>query len=325
MERLTKRYFWVINLALLAVLAWLSARVINNILAGEIVALPTQVKPLAAAEATKGAGSESKSDWAAIINNRNLFNSAPPEAMEESDGGTDEPAAEVSLDGVPPPGAECKKSEASIGLTATMVAEPSEWSMAVVDDGVATDARLVREGQTVSDLVVASIQRERIVLARGAAFECVDLGERKGGSRKGPTGGTELSDPGAGADTGGGGGNASKIKDGVKKSGANSYEIDRAMLDEQLADLNALGKQARVIPHYRDGKPQGFKIVGVRPGSLYSHIGVRSGDVLQSVNGEEISSPNKALELYERLKSSDNVTVDVERRGRKVTLEYQIK
>lgn len=323
MERLTKRYFWVINLALLAVLAWLSARVINNILAGEIVALPTEVKPLAHAEPTKGSGSESKSDWAAIINNRNLFNSTPPEAEEETDGGTAvEP--EVSLDGVPLPGAECKKSESSIGLTATMVAEPSEWSMAVVDDGVATDARLVREGQTVSDLVVASIQRERIVLARGAAFECVDLGEKKGG-RKGPTGGTDLGEPGAAADPGAGGGNASKIKDGVKKSGANSYEIDRGMLDEQLADLNALGKQARVIPHYRDGKPQGFKIVGVRPGSLYSHIGVRSGDVLQSVNGEEISSPNKALELYERLKSSDNVTVDVERRGRKVTLEYQIK
>lgn len=324
MERLTKRYFWVINLALLAVLAWLSARVINNIVAGEIVALPTKVKATATAEPTKGDGAESKSDWAAIINNRNLFNSTPPEPEEEADGGT-EPVAEVALDGVPPPGAECKTSEASIGLAATMVAEPSEWSMAVVDDGVATEARLVREGQVLSDVVVAAIQRERIVLARGAAFECVELGVRKGG-RKNVTGGggaTDLGDPGA--DTGGGGGNSSKIKDGVKKTGANAYEIDRQMLNEQLEDLNALGRQARVIPHYRDGKPQGFKIVGVRPGSLYSHIGVRSGDVLQSVNGEEISSPNKALELYERLKNSDNVTVDVERRGRKVTLEYQIK
>ena len=96
-------------------------------------------------------------------------------------------------------------------------------------------------------------------------------------------------------------------------------------LNEQLEDLNALSRQARVIPHYRDGKPQGFKIVGVRPGSLYSQIGVRSGDILKSVNGEEISSPNKALELYEKLKNSDNVAVDVERRGRKVTLDYQIK
>lgn len=320
MERLTKRYFWVINLALLGVLAWLSARVINNIVAGEIVALPTKAHPAEAAEPVKGANNASKGEWASVINNRNLFNSTPPEAEEDtSDAGTDAPE-EVSLDGVPLPGAECKDSDAAIGLSATMVADPAEWSMAVVDDGQASEARLVHEGQRISDRVVAAIQRERIVLANGGAFECVKLGEAKGRRGAPPTvgGPMDRTDTDAGA-------NNSKIKDGVKKTGANSYEIDRQMLNEQLDNLEALSKQARVIPHYVDGKPQGFKVVGVRPGSLYSQIGVRSGDVLQGVNGEEISSPNKALELYEKLKNSDNVTVDVERRGRKVTLDYQIK
>ncbi|MEZ4467523.1 MAG: type II secretion system protein GspC [bacterium] len=321
MERLTKRYFWVINLVLLAVLAWLSARVINNIVAGEIVALPTRPRPPAAVEAARADGNASRSDWAATINNRNLFNSAPPEPDDDTDdGGAPEPDdGEVNLDGVPGEGEDCKKSEASIGLSATMVAEPAEWSMAVVDDGQATDARLIREGQKVSDFVVAAIQRERIVLAKGTAFECVELGERMAARGGGRTIGAAPTD----APTGGG--TSSKIRDGVKKTGANSYEIDRQMLNEQLEDLNALSRQARVIPHYRDGKPQGFKIVGVRPGSLYSQIGVRSGDILKSVNGEEISSPNKALELYEKLKNSDNVAVDVERRGRKVTLDYSIK
>ena len=94
------------------------------------------------------------------------------------------------------------------------------------------------------------------------------------------------------------------------------------MLNEQLEDLGRLSRDARVIPHYRGGKPRGFKIVGVRPGSLYSHVGVRSGDILKSVNGEEINSPTKALQLFEKLKNSDSVTLDVERRGRKQTLEY---
>ncbi|MCB9545386.1 MAG: PDZ domain-containing protein [Myxococcales bacterium] len=319
MERLTKRYFWVINLVLLAVLAWLSARVINNIVAGEIVALPTRPRPPAPVEPARADSNNSRSDWAAAINNRNLFNSAPPEPDEDTgDGGVTEPDdGEVNLDGVPGEGDECKKSEASIGLAATMVAEPAEWSMAVVDDGQAPDARLVREGQRLSDFVVAAIQRERIVLAKGSAFECVELGERK--MAKGNAGRTIGAAPTEAPAA------SSKIRDGVKKTGANAYEIDRQMLNEQLEDLNALSRQARVIPHYRDGKPQGFKIVGVRPGSLYSQIGVRSGDILKSVNGEEISSPNKALELYEKLKNSDNVAVDVERRGRKVTLDYQIK
>lgn len=115
------------------------------------------------------------------------------------------------------------------------------------------------------------------------------------------------------------------MKDGIKKTGKNQYRIDREMLNEQLDDLQSLSKGARVIPHYKDGRPQGFKIVGVRPGSLYSHIGVRSGDVLKGVNGEEITSPNKALELYEQLKNSSNVNVEIERRGRPVNLEYSIQ
>ena len=115
------------------------------------------------------------------------------------------------------------------------------------------------------------------------------------------------------------------IKDGVKKVGKNAYEVDREMLDEQLNDLGKLGRQARVIPHYRDGKPQGFKVVGVRPGSLYSHIGLRSGDILKGVNDSEITSPNKALELFDQLKNSSNVQVQLERRGRKLNLDYTIK
>ncbi|MCA9544159.1 MAG: PDZ domain-containing protein, partial [Myxococcales bacterium] len=78
-------------------------------------------------------------------------------------------------------------------------------------------------------------------------------------------------------------------------------------------------------PHYRDGKPQGFKVVGVRPGSLYSHIGIRSGDILKGVNDEAINSPNKALELFEKLKNSDAVNLDLERRGREVKMDYTIK
>lgn len=121
------------------------------------------------------------------------------------------------------------------------------------------------------------------------------------------------------------GGGATKSKLIVNKTGENAYQIDRAGLDEVLNDLGALASQARVIPHYKDGKPEGFKVVGVRPASLYSQIGVRSGDVIKAVNDEEINSPNKALELFEKLKNSNNVTVSIERRGRPVNFDYTIK
>jgi general secretion pathway protein C len=316
MEGLTKRYFWVINLVVLAVLAYLAARVINNIAARELASIATQKKVQVVAQAPKRSTSGSKAEWAETVNNRNLFNSEPPEPEDPTDPDTTEkPDEGFDGKGVPPPWAKCKESESSIGLSATMVAEPAEWSFAVIDDGESDDDRLLREGQKVAEFTLAAIQRERVVLAKGGAFECVALGGKtKRKKKRGKTRSFTKSSS-----------KKARIKDGIKKTGKNQYQIDREMLNEQLDDLQSLSKGARVIPHYKDGRPQGFKIVGVRPGSLYSHIGVRSGDVLKGVNGEEITSPNKALELYEQLKNSSNVNVEIERRGRPVNLEYSIQ
>jgi len=93
----------------------------------------------------------------------------------------------------------------------------------------------------------------------------------------------------------------------------------------ELNDLTKLGMQARVVPNYKGGKYEGFKLIGVRPNSLYRAIGIRSGDVVKSVNGAELNSPNKAITLFEELKNQAKITVDVERGGRAMQLLYQVK
>lgn len=321
MENLVKRYFWVINLVVLAVLAYLSARVINNVLAGEIVSVGTTPAPAPVAPLPVRVGdSTATRAWARATIERNLFNPNPPEEVpvevEPDDGGVDEPVAQ----GEPPgPDDECKESSARLALLATMVAQPSDWSMAVVDDGEADTARIVKEGQQVGEASVARIYRQRLVLSGASGYECVDLGA------KAPRRVSRRSSyrPAYGASKRGS--SSEDLSKFITKVGKDSYEIDRPALMEKLDDLNEVTRWARVIPHYRDGQPQGFKIVGVRPGSPLAHLGVRSGDVLKSVNDEEIDSPNKALELLERLKTEDSVVIEMDRRGRKVTLEYRIK
>ena len=54
-------------------------------------------------------------------------------------------------------------------------------------------------------------------------------------------------------------------------------------------------------------------------------IGIRSGDVIKSINGKPIDSPNKALDLFEQLKNSSNINLDIERRGQPKQLNYDIK
>lgn len=111
----------------------------------------------------------------------------------------------------------------------------------------------------------------------------------------------------------------------VKQESAGRYTINRQMLDEQLQDLSALGAQARAIPNFVGGKYQGFKLVGVRPGSLYRAIGIRSGDIVRSINGQAINSPNKAMELFTELQNASTLNIEVERRGQLEAIEYVIR
>ena len=66
------------------------------------------------------------------------------------------------------------------------------------------------------------------------------------------------------------------------------------------------------------------ELFSIQPGSLYASIGIENGDVIQRINGYEINSPDKALEMYQRLRESSHVTIELERAGQVVRKEYNV-
>ena len=112
--------------------------------------------------------------------------------------------------------------------------------------------------------------------------------------------------------------------EGVRQVADNRYEIDRNVIDSTLSNLNTIATQARIVPSFKNGVASGFKLFSIQPGSLYSSIGIENGDVIQRVNGYEINSPEKALELYQKLRESAHVTIELERGGQTIRKEYNI-
>ena len=104
----------------------------------------------------------------------------------------------------------------------------------------------------------------------------------------------------------------------------NRYEVDRKYIDDTLSNLNNVATQARIVPSFKNGVANGFKLFSIQPGSLYSAIGVENGDVIQRINGFEINSPDKALEVYQKLRESSHITIDIERNGQIVRKEYNV-
>ena len=63
----------------------------------------------------------------------------------------------------------------------------------------------------------------------------------------------------------------------------------------------------------------------IRPKSIYAKIGIQNGDVINKINGYELNSPDKALEVYQRLKDSKTISIELERRGTKRNFKYQVR
>jgi general secretion pathway protein C len=114
------------------------------------------------------------------------------------------------------------------------------------------------------------------------------------------------------------------IDSGVKKIDDNNYEIDKSLVDKILANPMGVAKGARVVPAVKNGKPDGFKLYAIRPNSVYSKLGLQNGDTLQSINGFELTTADKALEVYTKLREATALQVDVTRRGKPTTLNYKI-
>jgi general secretion pathway protein C len=112
----------------------------------------------------------------------------------------------------------------------------------------------------------------------------------------------------------------------IQKTGPTSYEIDRGAVSQILEAQTELMK-VPLVPEKENGNVVGFKMVKIKEGSVLSALGLMSGDRLVSINGIEVTSTERMVEAYARLRSGTltNFTINVVRNGKPTNLDYQIK
>ncbi len=95
----------------------------------------------------------------------------------------------------------------------------------------------------------------------------------------------------------------------------NRCTISRKLIEGLRADPEAAMKQARVMPSVKDGKTRGFKIFGVRPGSVAKAIGLKNGDLILEVGGKKLGTAEEALAAYNAIPLEGEWKISVERTG----------
>jgi general secretion pathway protein C len=178
-----------------------------------------------------------------------------------------------------------------------------------------------RTGETVRGAKIIGIDETRVHLDNAGKPEFIDLLEPEAPA----AGAAPAPAPVAAATPPAGDAFSAELDRGIKKTGENSYEIQRSTLESVLGNMSLLARSARIVPEMRDGKAAGFRLYSVRSDGPFAKIGMQNGDVLSAINGLEITSPEKALEVYAKLKSASHLSLGVERNGQRVTKEYSIR
>jgi len=235
------------------------------------------------------------SDYAAI-DQRNLFKTGDAVAPKSE---KPEPQADVS---------DLKETELKLKLWGTVSGE-DEKAYAVIEDQQKRLQNLYRENDAIMGAVVKRILREKVVLTVNGKDEVLAM--EKTGSGEFPAGPSAFPSLPSG------------YLGGIEET--QRVPLSRQTIDEAMKDLNALMDQAKIRPHFRNGKPDGLTISRIKRDSIFTQLGLRSGDVITGVDGQNIESVDDALKFYNQLKNSPNVTLQVRRRGRPKQFDYTIE
>lgn len=115
------------------------------------------------------------------------------------------------------------------------------------------------------------------------------------------------------------------IADKIQKVSDSEFNVDRSVVDSILENQAELMKTARIVPEQQDGKVVGIRMFGIRPDTLLGQLGLQNGDRLEAINGFDMTSPEKALEAYARLRTAEGLAVKITRRGKPMTIDFKIQ
>lgn len=300
MELALQRYSWV-GTALAAVLgAYLCARIVNTVVATAIAPKPgllqQSVSPQAVASPPR-----TELDAERLAKSFDL-----PLPKPASETGPAEVPAKVW-------NATPARSSVRATLVGTALANPARYSLCQMTNGDTNETLVYAIGDKFMGTRIYAIEKDRVLIDNDGHNEYID-----NSAAAAPNLGV-FTPPNPGQP------GPAQPDNSVRQLSENQYTLGKSTVNAALTDLSQLATQARIVPSFKNGVANGFKLFSIVPDSLYAKIGIQNGDVIRRINGYEMNSPDKALEIYQKLRDANRIEVEIERRGETIRKSYSIE
>jgi general secretion pathway protein C len=302
MEMALQRYSWAVDAMAVVIGAYLAARTVNTIAAAAIAPKPALVQQASATPQASGQPQRVDLDADKLAK---LFDVPLPKPPQPGD----EKAQPQRAGWNPVP----VRSSLHGSLVGTAIAEPRQYSLCQLINPDLNETQVYTIGDKYQGARIYGIEKDRVLIDNSGVNEYID----NSASAPPNLGVMPLPQP-VGVAQGGGG-------EGVKQLSENQYVVARSEINNALTNLSDLATKARIVPSFKNGVANGFKLFSIVPDSLYAKIGVQNGDVIRRINGYEMNSPDKALEIYQKLRDASRIEIELERRGEALRKSYSIE
>jgi general secretion pathway protein C len=218
-----------------------------------------------------------------IVLTRNLFNvstlSPDPTATEED---------------------EYEKTKLPLRLLGTAAAADRALSWAAIEDLETKQHLVVRLEQEIKGGArVLKIERRRIVLQNGGRREELALEGDSGAPAPGPAPtSAQRARP--------------QARGNLERLAQNRFAVDKSEVQNLATNPSALFSQARILPKYEGGQMVGVQVSAIKPGSLFEQAGLQNGDTITEINGQPVSGPEGAPQLFQKLTQGGDIRLGVQ-------------
>jgi general secretion pathway protein C len=187
-----------------------------------------------------------------------------------------------------------------IALLGTVVGSEQD-SFAIIEEKEGKKQSLYKVGDNIQSAVVKRILRGKVILTVQGRDKILTIEEEVASRLK-----SEVARP-------------EPIREGE------SITVKRSEVERSLENVHQLLSQARVRPHFSEGKPDGLAITHIKGGSIFSKLGLKNGDIVKGLDGKEIKSPDDVFQMYEKLTVGSEVAIEIEREGEEQIINYTFR
>lgn len=92
------------------------------------------------------------------------------------------------------------------------------------------------------------------------------------------------------------------------------------------SDTEGLKASVEMTPQRnKEGAFAGYRLKGIKPASLPFLAGLRNGDIINSLNNQELLTQQKAIQTFRKVRKLKNIQIGLLRKSKNIDLKYNIK